>query len=97
MPEKLSALLDSVGTDGIEVHLGASEFEPMVRRLERIGNRLIAAIIASALIGGIGRLTADADSRWRGWNGRLMGAGVGALGSLGAYLALSGRRHGRPG
>ncbi|HYI26009.1 MAG TPA: AarF/ABC1/UbiB kinase family protein [Thermomicrobiales bacterium] len=93
LPEKLRSLADSIGPDGAQVHLGASEFEPMVGRIEKMGNRLVAAIIASALIGGIGQLTSGSDSRWRSWNGRLMGAGVGAVGSLGAYLALTARRN----
>ncbi|GAA3871009.1 AarF/ABC1/UbiB kinase family protein [Leifsonia kafniensis] len=95
LPVKLRTLADSIGPNGIEIHIDAAELEPLVGRTERIGNRLVAAIIASALIGGIGQLTTKSDSRWRAWGGPLMSAGVGAISTLGAYLALTARRHRR--
>lgn len=96
LPEKLRTLVDSIGPNGIEIHIDAAELDPLVGRLERIGNRLVAATIVSALIGGIGQLTTRSDSRWRAWGGPLMSAGLGAVSTLGAYLALTARRRRRP-
>ncbi|MFI8412089.1 ABC1 kinase family protein [Paeniglutamicibacter gangotriensis] len=91
LPEKLRALLDSMDA-GVEVHLRAEELEPLVGRMERIGNRLVAGVIAAAFIRGIGELTAADGERMRTWQNPLLGAGLGAAGSLGAYLAWTARR-----
>lgn len=88
-PAELRSLVDSIGPNGIEIHIGAAELEPILGRLEKIGNRLVAVMIASALIGGIGQLTTKSDSRWRSLGGPLMSAGVGAASTLGAYLAVT--------
>ena len=73
------------------MHLRAAELDPLVTRVERIGNRLVAGVIAAAFIRGIGELTAGDTSRWRVWNGRLLGAGLSAASILSAYLAWTSR------
>lgn len=91
LPEKLHTLLENMD-GGVEVHLRAEELEPLVGRVERIGNRLVAGMIAAAFIRGIGELTAADRERLRTWQNPLLGAGLGAAGSLGAYLAWTARR-----
>ncbi|KAA0973048.1 ABC1 kinase family protein [Paeniglutamicibacter gangotriensis] len=91
LPEKLRTLLENMD-GGVEVHLRAAELEPLVGRVERIGNRLVAGMIAAAFIRGIGELTAADRERLRTWQNPLLGAGLGAAGSLGAYLAWTARR-----
>ncbi|CAN5524166.1 AarF/UbiB family protein [soil metagenome] len=94
-PGKLRAFLDTFDpTAGFQVHLRAGELEPLVGRAERVGNRVVAGIIIAALINGIGSIAAS-DRSWRSWERPLMGAGMGALGALGGYLAWSARRRGR--
>ncbi|MEO5316544.1 AarF/ABC1/UbiB kinase family protein [Pseudarthrobacter sp. AG30] len=91
LPELLRRVVDTLDTGGMEVHLRAAELEPLVGRMERIGNRLVAGMIAAALIGGVGALTAGDKERWGSWERPLMRAGLGAGGALGAYLVWTSR------
>lgn len=90
LPQKLRRLIESMD-DGIEVHLRAAELEPLVGRVEQIGNRLVAGMIAAALIRGIGDLTAADTSRLKTWQGPMLGAGFGVAGSLSTYLVWTAR------
>ncbi len=91
LPGTLKQLRRVLETGGIEVHLRAAELEPLVGRAERIGNRLVAGLIAAALINGIGELVSG-NTRWRGREGVMIGAGVGAVSVLGGYLLWTMRR-----
>jgi len=79
----------------MEVHLRAGDLVPLVERLERVGNRMVAAIFAAAFIRGVGELALGDAERWRGWQAPLMGAGLASTGVLGGYLAWSARRQRR--
>ncbi len=91
LPGGLRRLLKMLDSRGVEVHLRATELEPLMGRAERIGNRLVAGMVTAALIGGIGELVAG-ERRWRSWEGALLGAGVSAVSVLGGYLLLTARR-----
>ena len=95
LPEKLRQLFELIDTAGVEVHLRAAELEPLVGRIERIGNRLVAGMIAAAFIKGVGELTTGDRKRWHSWEGPLMGIGLGAASALSAYLAWTSRRNKR--
>ena len=97
LPDLLRRAVESLDADGLELHLRAAELEPLVARLERIGNRVVAGMIAAALIGGIGALASGDKERWGDWEKPLMRAGLGVGGALSAYLAWTTRRPGRPG
>ena len=73
------------------MHLRATELEPLVGRAERVGNRVVAGMIAAALIGGIGTLVGG-NTKWRSREGVLIGAGTGTIGALGGYLLWTLRR-----
>lgn len=94
LPENLRRIFDLID-GGVEVHLRAAELEPLVGRVERVGNRLVAGMITAAFIRGIGELTAGDKERWGGWEIPLMNAGVGAAGALSACLAWTARRNRR--
>lgn len=94
LPELLRRVVDTLDTGGMEVHLRAAELEPLVGRMERIGNRLVAGMIAAALIGGVGSLTTGDKERWGSWEKPFMRAGLGAGSVLGAYLVWTSRRPG---
>lgn len=53
LPDQLRRLVTVLEAGGPEVHLRSSELEPLMRRAERIGERLAAAIIAAAVINGV--------------------------------------------
>jgi ubiquinone biosynthesis protein len=91
LPGIARRLVDVADTTGIQVHLRAAELEPLMERAERIGNRLVAGMVGAALISGIGGLVAS-GRRWRSWEGTMVGAGLGAIGALGAYVTWTARR-----
>ena len=93
LPGVLRRLVDSADGNGLQVHLRAAELEPLMGRAERIGNRLVAGMISAALISSIGGLVSN-ERKWRSWEGKMLGSGLGAIGALGAYLAWTARRRG---
>ncbi|MCW2134190.1 ABC1 kinase family protein [Arthrobacter sp. VKM Ac-2550] len=92
LPGKLRRILDLMDTDGFELHLRAAELEPLMERAERIGNRLVAGLIAAAFIRGVGELVVADKEEFRRWARPLMGAGLGGGATLGSYLAWTARR-----
>lgn len=97
LPERLRALFDNIDAGGVEVHLRAAELEPLVARVERVGNRLVAGMIAAAFIRGVGELTARDTEKLRQWEKPMLRAGLGAASALSAYLAMTARRRRRGG
>ncbi len=51
------------------------------------------SIVMVLLITGVGSLVAS-ERRWRSWEGVMLGTGLGVIGSLGGYLAVTMRRSG---
>lgn len=91
IPGVLRRLRRTLDTDGFEVHLRAAELDPLVARAERIGNRLVAGVIAAALINGIGGLVRG-DARWRSREGVMVGVGLTSVAGLVGYLLWTLRR-----
>jgi ubiquinone biosynthesis protein len=91
LPGTLKQLRRVLETSGFEVHLRAAELEPLIGRAERIGNRLIAGLIAAALINGIGELVSG-NTRWRSRDSAMIGAGASVVTALGGYLLWTTRR-----
>ncbi|GAA1050935.1 ABC1 kinase family protein [Arthrobacter russicus] len=91
LPATLRRMRQILDTNGFEVHLRAAELEPLVGRAERIGNRLIAGLIAAALVNGIGELVSN-NTKWRSREGVMIGAGAGVASALGGYLLWTMRR-----
>jgi ubiquinone biosynthesis protein len=85
-------VFDLLDAPGVAVRLEADEFEPYVSRLERVGDRMVAGIVAAAFIRGIAELAAADKERWGRWGGPLMGVGLGMSGALGTYLGWTARR-----
>lgn len=91
-PRAARRLLNILERGGFDVHVRAAELEPLMDRAEKIGNRVVAGMITSALITAIGELVAQEPSRWRNWTSALFAAGLGGVASLGGYIAWSSRR-----
>ena len=92
LPDRVRRLFDLLDASGVVVQLQTGEFDPLVGRIERIGDRLVAGIITAALIRGIGELAGADKERWGRWEAPLMGVGLGMSGVLGAYLGWTARR-----
>jgi ubiquinone biosynthesis protein len=102
LPGQLHRLIDAVGEGQFEVHLRAHELQPLVRRIERLANRVAMSILAAAAIDGLSELAAH-NSPQRGWRRPVLAAGVGVLSSLTAAtawrrspLGVRRRRYGLP-
>ena len=80
---RLQAVLDAGGP---EVHLRSAELEPLVDRLEATGQRVALAIVAAAVVRGLGDMVVADAGRRKPWRVLLLGAGLGTAGSLGARL-----------
>lgn len=95
LPSKVRRLFEVIDSAGVEVHLREAELDPLVGRIERIGNRLVAGMIAAAFIRGISELAASDKQRWGSWEKPLMSIGLGASTALSAYLAWTARAYRR--
>ncbi|WP_138444768.1 ABC1 kinase family protein [Sinomonas susongensis] len=99
LPHLVDGLVRIVDSGGFEVRLRAAELEPLLIRAEKIGDRVVAGVIAAAFIRGVGDLVSLDRERWTGWRAPFMRTGLTALGGLGGYLAWSAaarRRRGGP-
>jgi ubiquinone biosynthesis protein len=82
---RLERLLDTLG-NGVDVHVRTTDLEPLVARLERLGNRIAVSVLAAAAINSVAELAA-ADRIRRGGSGKPhVGARTAALAALG-YVA----------
>lgn len=90
-PRSLQGLAEVLERGGFDVHLRASELHEVVHEANRVGNRIIAGVIAAALINGVGQIVASNAGRWKAWQGPLITAGAASLAALSGYLARSSR------
>ena len=71
LPGHIRRALDVLDDGGFDVHLRASELEPLMARAERLGNRIALSVLAAAAIDAATRLYAQArDGRSRRVAGR---------------------------
>jgi ubiquinone biosynthesis protein len=87
LPGRVNRLLGAVEAGGLEVHLRTDELDALLGRTERLGNRIAASVLAAAVIDGLGQVVADRRRRRRALRPQKLGVGLGALGTIGAYVA----------
>ncbi|HSN38150.1 MAG TPA: AarF/ABC1/UbiB kinase family protein [Arthrobacter sp.] len=90
-PEILRRVVDVLERGGIDVHFRADELDRLMDKADRTGNRIVAGLITAALINAVGDLVSVQPDRWRNWPKALFTAGIGGVGALGTYLALTAR------
>lgn len=91
LPDFARKLVDRIDSGTLDVHIRASELDPLIARLERTGDRLVAALlVASMVTGGTNVLVAYRDQL-----GKLVGPAIAAGGAVltggSAYIAWSSR------
>ncbi|HZU05165.1 MAG TPA: AarF/ABC1/UbiB kinase family protein [Chloroflexota bacterium] len=90
LPQQLRRLLSELERGSIEVGMRPTDFEPLLRRIERLVNRLILGILAAAFINGLAVLTSVyRPPGWEQWAGAFFALGLGIAAALGAYLVWS--------
>ncbi|MDZ4091601.1 MAG: AarF/ABC1/UbiB kinase family protein [Arthrobacter sp.] len=90
-PEIMRRVVDVLERGGIDIHFRAEELDRLMDKAEKTGNRIVAGLITAALINAVGELVSAQPDRWRNWPKTLFTAGIGGVGALGAYLALTSR------
>ena len=56
LPRRLNRISEAIETGGVEVHVRTDEMDALLARLERLGNRIAASVLAAALIEGVVQL-----------------------------------------
>ena len=88
LPGQLRRLLGEIERGSLEVGMRPEGFEPLVRRFERLGNRIVLGILAAAFVNGLAVLmSVYHPPGWQSWVGFAFGGGLLLAAALGAYLA----------
>lgn len=91
LPQQLRRVLGELGHGDLNIGMRPTDVEPIIRRFERLVNRLVLAIIAAAFIIGLAMLMSSYHpSGWNQWVFFLVGFVF--AGALGIYLAWSAGR-----
>jgi ubiquinone biosynthesis protein len=96
IPEHARRIIRELERGGIEVGMRPEGFEPLVRRFERLANRIILGIIVAAFVNGLAILAAVyRPPGWEAWAGVAFAVGFVFASIVGVYLAWSILRSGR--
>jgi ubiquinone biosynthesis protein len=95
MPQQARRLLGAIQRGDLEFGVRPSGFEPLVRRLERIANRMVLGIIAAAFVIALAVLVSAFHLRSDPMAGVVLILGFLAASALGGYVAISILRSGR--
>ena len=96
LPQQLRRLLTSLERGDTEFAIRPSGFDPFLRRLERIANRLVLGIVAAAFVVALAVLLSAYHVRSDPQTGAILIAGFVLASVLGVYVAWSILRSGRP-
>lgn len=89
-PQQLHRLIGEIERGSLEVGMRPEGFEPLVRRFERLGNRLVLGIIAAAFVNGLALLlSAYRPAGWEEWISTIFAAGFVTAAGIGLYLTWS--------
>lgn len=96
LPQQLRRLLSSLERGDTEFAIRPSGFEPLLRRLERIANRMVLGILAAAFVVALAVLLSAYHVRSDPQTAAILIAGFVLASVLGVYVAWSILRSGRP-
>ncbi|WP_432561889.1 ABC1 kinase family protein [Kineococcus sp. SYSU DK003] len=95
LPGQLGRVLDVLDRDGISVSLRTEELDPLITRVERIGNRLVVGLIVSAGVEALAVIASTDPDRLKPHETKVAAVGIAALGALTGYLGWTARGHRR--
>ena len=96
LPRRLRRLISQVERGQLEVRIRPSGFDEIIRRLDRLANRIVLGIIVAAMIIGLAILLATYNPLgWAGLQAIMFFIGVISKAVIGAYLAWRVFRSGR--
>lgn len=88
LPRQVGRLLGEVERGDLEVGVRVVKADPLIRRLERIANRIVLGIIVAAFINGLAvLLAARGVPGWEQWINSLFTVGFIIASMIGGYLA----------
>ena len=96
LPQQLRRLLSSLQRGDLELAVRPTGFQPMLRRIERIANRLVLGMLASAFVIALAVLLSAYHVRSDPQIGAVLVVGFILASVLGVYVAWSILRSGRP-
>jgi ubiquinone biosynthesis protein len=96
LPQQLRRLMSSLQRGDLELAVRPTGFAPLIRRLERIANRIVLGMIAGAFVVGLAVLLAAYHVRSDSTMGIVLVTGFVLASVLGIYVAWSILRSGRP-
>jgi len=87
LPQQLHRLIGDIERGSLEVGMRPEGFESIVRRFERLGNRVVLGIIAAAFVNGLALLlSVYRPAAWEEWVGIIFAGGFVIAAAIGAYL-----------
>lgn len=96
MPQQIRRLIADIEQGGLQVGVRPEKFEPVVRRLEKLANRIVLGVIAATFINGLAVLASVYHPPgWERLAGIAFAFGFVIAAVLGLYLAWSILRSGR--
>jgi len=96
LPQQVRRLLSSLERGDTEIAIRPSGFDPLLRRLERIANRIVLGIVAAAFVVALAVLVSAYHVRSDPLTGAILIVGFVLASVLGIYVAWSILRSGRP-
>jgi ubiquinone biosynthesis protein len=96
LPAQLRRLMSSLQRGDLELAIRPTGFEPLLRRVERIANRLVLGIVVAAFVVALAVLLSAYHVRSDPQTAAILIVGFVLASVLGVYIAWSILRSGRP-
>lgn len=85
LPGQLHRLLDLVSeSEGLDLRVRADELDPLLERIEKLGNHIARSILVAASIDAMAGFVVE-NARGRSWRKPMVAAGFAVLSALGGY------------
>lgn len=90
MPQQLRRIASAAENGTLQIGMRPEGFDPVIRRVERIANRIVLGVLAAAFINGLAVLASVyRPPAWESWAWMVFAFGFLCALSIGGYLAMS--------